>query len=44
FWMCIGLFMTYGARAWTEERHLSRDPDFRAYKKKVPYRFIPWVW
>ncbi len=44
FWMCIGLFLTYGARAWTEERHLSRDPDYLKYRQKVPYRFIPWVW
>ena len=33
----------YALRAWTEERHLSRDPDYRAYKKKVPWIFIPGV-
>jgi len=44
FFMCIGLAMTYGARAWTEERHLSRDPDYIAYKRKVPYRFYPWLY
>jgi len=25
----------YGLRAWTEERHLSQDPAYREYKKKV---------
>lgn len=34
----------YALRAWTEERHLSRDPDYRAYKKKVPWIFIPGVY
>jgi protein-S-isoprenylcysteine O-methyltransferase Ste14 len=28
-------------RAITEERHLSRDPEYRNYMQKVPYRFIP---
>lgn len=31
----------YYFRAMTEERHLMADPDYRAYCKKVPYRFIP---
>jgi hypothetical protein len=26
----------YALRAWTEERHLSKDPEYRAYKEKVP--------
>ena len=34
----------YGLRAWTEERHLSQDPDYVAYKKKVPWKAIPGVW
>lgn len=34
----------YYMRAITEERHLSLDPDYRAYCKKVKYRFIPFVW
>jgi protein-S-isoprenylcysteine O-methyltransferase Ste14 len=34
----------YALRAWTEERHLSRDPDYRAYKKKVPWVLIPGVY
>jgi hypothetical protein len=34
----------YALRAWTEERHLSRDPEYRAYKKKVPWVLIPGVY
>jgi protein-S-isoprenylcysteine O-methyltransferase Ste14 len=34
----------YALRAWTEERHLSRDPDYLAYKKKVPWVIIPGVY
>jgi hypothetical protein len=34
----------YALRAWTEERHLSRDPDYRAYKKKVPWVIFPGVY
>lgn len=33
----------YFMRAITEERHLSADPDYLAYCKKVKYRFIPGV-
>ena len=35
--------LVYFFRAITEERHLSNDPDYRRYMKKVPYRFIPLV-
>jgi len=35
--------MVYTLRALTEERHLMKDPDYRAYCKKVKYRFIPGV-
>jgi len=35
--------MLYGLRAITEERHLSKDPAYRAYSSTVPYRFIPRV-
>ena len=35
--------MIYALRAFTEERNLRRDPDYRAYMKKVKYRFIPGV-
>lgn len=31
----------YYLRAVTEERHLLRDPDYRAYREKVRHRFIP---
>lgn len=34
----------YYMRAITEERHLSLDPDYRAYCKQVKYKFIPKVW
>ena len=33
--------MIYTLRALTEERHLMKDPAYRAYCKKVKYRFIP---
>jgi len=39
--LLFGFALIYFLRAWTEERHLSRDPDFIEYKKSVPYRFIP---
>lgn len=34
----------YYLRAITEERHLSNDPDYRAYCRHVKYRFIPRLW
>lgn len=34
----------YILRAYTEERHLSADPEYLEYKKKVPWMFIPGVW
>jgi protein-S-isoprenylcysteine O-methyltransferase Ste14 len=42
----IGMVVSTGIyymRAITEERHLARDPEYRIYMKKVPYRFIPGV-
>lgn len=39
----LGFSMLYLIRALTEERHLVKDPDYQAYCKKVPYRFIPYV-
>lgn len=39
-----GLCGVYALRAWTEERHLSMDPDYRAYKKKVPWVLLPGVY
>src|SRR3989344_1317869 len=38
------LAFTYFLRAITEERHLKRDPDYVAYCKEVPYRFIPGIY
>ena len=37
------LNVIYVCRALTEERHLSRDPVYREYMKKVKWRFIPGV-
>jgi protein-S-isoprenylcysteine O-methyltransferase Ste14 len=34
----------YALRAWTEERHLSRDPEYLAYKRKVPWVILPGVY
>ncbi len=39
FWSII-----YFSRAWTEERHLSADPDYIEYKKKVKWMFVPYIW
>ncbi|MFO0758278.1 MAG: DUF1295 domain-containing protein [Byssovorax sp.] len=42
----LGLVMMssiYYMRAITEERHLGLDPEYQAYAKKVPYRFIPGI-
>lgn len=35
------LCCVYALRAWTEERHLSMDPEYRDYKKKVPWVIFP---
>jgi len=35
--------IVYTLRAITEERHLRKDPEYRAYCKKVKYMFIPGV-
>lgn len=39
--LMLGFALIYFLRGWTEERHLSRDPDYIAYKKKVRWRCIP---
>ncbi len=44
-----GLFLSllcgvYALRAWTEERHLGRDPEYRAYKEKVRWVLLPGVY
>lgn len=40
----VGWNAIYGLRAWTEERHLSADPAYVEYCRRVPWRFIPRVW
>ncbi len=39
----LGFIVIYVLRAWTEERHLSRDPDYLTYKQSVRWWFIPGV-
>ncbi len=39
----LGLALIYFLRAWTEERHLGLDPEYRAYCAKVRWRFLPGV-
>ncbi|MBI2112615.1 hypothetical protein HYT52_03720 [Candidatus Woesearchaeota archaeon] len=39
FWSII-----YFYRAITEEKHLSQDSEYREYKKKVKWRFIPFLY
>lgn len=48
--MSVPVFVTmsvwsyvYYMRAVTEERHLSKDPDYLEYRKKTKYMFIPHV-
>ena len=45
-WATLAFFTwnsIYIVRALTEERHLGHDPAYRAYEKRVRYRFIPGV-
>jgi len=37
----FGFTLIYILRAWTEERHLSNDPDYVTYKNAVKWYFIP---
>lgn len=37
----IGFSLIYALRAWTEERHLSRDAAYLEYKKTVKWWFVP---
>jgi protein-S-isoprenylcysteine O-methyltransferase Ste14 len=39
-----GTNLVYYLRAWTEERHMMREPHYREYCQKVPYKFIPGIW
>jgi protein-S-isoprenylcysteine O-methyltransferase Ste14 len=41
--LLFGFTIIYMLRAWTEERHLSLDPDYIEYKKLVKWRLIPGV-
>ncbi len=45
--LTLGLFIAflvvYGMRAWTEERHLARDPAYQAYQKQVRWKCLPGV-
>lgn len=41
--MLIAFAVIYGLRAWTEERHLMRDPDYAAYRKQVKWWCIPHI-
>jgi len=43
FFLVLTLFTIYAIRAWTEERHLSQDPDYVKYRKKVKWWFYPKV-
>jgi protein-S-isoprenylcysteine O-methyltransferase Ste14 len=38
-----GFIIIYVLRAWTEERHLSSDPDYLTYKQAVRWWFIPGI-
>lgn len=39
FWSIV-----YGWRAVTEERHLSKDPEYVAYAQTVRWKFIPYIY
>ena len=36
-------FAVLGGRALVEERLLAGDPAYRAYRDRVPWRFVPFV-
>ncbi len=38
------LCCVYSLRAWTEERNLGQDPEYLAYKKKVPWVLFPGIY
>lgn len=42
--LLLGYALIYFLRAWTEERHLALDKDYKEYQRQVPYRFIPGVY
>ncbi|MEZ0329391.1 MAG: hypothetical protein ABWK15_07550 [Dissulfuribacterales bacterium] len=41
--LLISFTIIYGLRAWTEERHLSQDSDYFAYKRQVKWWCVPGV-
>lgn len=41
--LLVGFVIVYSLRAWTEERHLARDPEYLAYQKQVRWKFLPGV-
>lgn len=51
-WLAVGAvllssaawFFIYTMRGITEEWHMKRDPEYRAYCERVRYRYIPGVW
>lgn len=46
-WFTVSMFVVstgaYVVRAILEERFLSRQPEYRAYMRRVRYRFVPFV-
>jgi protein-S-isoprenylcysteine O-methyltransferase Ste14 len=38
------LCSVYALRAWTEERHLGKDPEYLEYKKKTPWVIFPGIY
>lgn len=38
------LALIYALRAWTEERHLSADEEYRLYRSRVRWKAVPGVW
>jgi len=40
----IWWWLVYYYRAMTEEKHLEKDIEYRKYKEKVKYKFIPKIW
>jgi protein-S-isoprenylcysteine O-methyltransferase Ste14 len=41
--LLFGFTLIYVLRAWTEERHLSRDQDYLTYKNEVRWRYVPGI-
>ncbi len=41
FFLVLFFWYVYTVRAWTEERHLSADPDYVEYRKRVKWWYCP---